>query len=184
MLGMSGLVIGALIVWTLVALGIGLVVGRMIRVGQANERADELSAELSRLKREARAECEREREESAVSTAPPGRRGADTSQLPRLGPDGYRVRSGLPPVPDPGPRLGPNQPLPAGPAEPEPDPATGPMEVPPTAFIEAQDTGQRRRVDDAPNSVQMGPLQGGRRRSDQRMTRAEARRIRDGDEDG
>lgn len=174
MLGMSGLVLGALAVWTLVALGIGLTVGRMIKLANDHQREDELQAELTRLKREAR---QAEREESAVSTAPPGRRGADTSQLPALGSGGYRVRSGLPPVPDPGLRLGPAT-LP-----PPPDLATGPMTVPPTQYVEVQEAAPpRRRVDDAPGQVLRPPQPGGRRRSDQRMTRSEARRIREGED--
>jgi hypothetical protein len=125
-----------------------------------------------------------------VSTAPPGRRGAETSQLPTLGPGGYRMRPAVPPAPL---RLGPAT-LPPLPPSPTEDVATAPHQAvhvwpedASTQLIPAQPVDEatpRRRVDDAPGEPLRPPQPGGRRRSDQRMTRSEARRIRDGSDDG
>lgn len=172
-MGWSPLGIAALVLWTLIVLGIGLLIGRRMRSDAAERTNTDLRIELARLSRAA------EKPAPAVSTAPPGRRGAETSQLPALGERGYRVR---PPVPPdrPGPDtdgFGPDYPAtaPAGrvsradvPAE-EADP-----DLPREKFQ------PRRRVDDAPDEPLRPPLAGGRRRSDQRMTRAESRRIREG----
>lgn len=125
-----------------------------------------------------------------VSTAPPGRRGAETSQLPTLGPGGYRMRPAVPPAPL---RLGPatlpppHLPLPEDVAT-APHQAVHPAEPDDasTQLIPAQPADEatpRRRVDDAPGEPLRPPQPGGRRRSDQRMTRSEARRIRDGSDD-
>jgi hypothetical protein len=53
---------------------------------------------------------------------------------------------------------------------------------PPTGQLPAQAASPARRLEDrVPDAPATPPIQGGRRRSDARMTRAEARRLREGD---
>lgn len=176
-MGWSPLVVVALALWTLAVLGIGLLIGRRMRSDAVERDNTDLRIELSRLRRAAE-------QPAPVSTAPPGRRGAETSQLPALGERGYRVRPLVPPPDRSGPDtdgFGPDYPAtaPAG----RVSRADVPTEEAVYPDPEPREKFQpRRRVDDRPGQAPRPPLAGGRRRSDQRMTRAESRRIREGED--